>query len=195
MLLTHPTAINTRLRIRVPGRRPGRCSRRICGLRAARVFGRAFGPRRAWPVRGGDAADVLEGVASRPRPSTPRASSGRGWPRLPSGYRSTFIAARCVAAPVRSRWFPRTTRRWSRRRSRSRTPATYGRYDGRFRCSQRMSGTSSGRSTSRGSRTSRSRLDSGSRMGTVKSRSYRAHRRLASALRHLRQPEPMRQCA
>ncbi len=32
-------------------------------------------------------------------------------------------------------------------------------------------------------------------MGTVKSRSYRAHRRLASALRHLRQPDPMRQCA
>jgi RNA polymerase sigma factor (sigma-70 family) len=32
-------------------------------------------------------------------------------------------------------------------------------------------------------------------MGTVKSRSYRAHRRLASALRHLRQPEPMLQCA
>ncbi|MFZ0378734.1 MAG: sigma-70 family RNA polymerase sigma factor [Solirubrobacteraceae bacterium] len=31
--------------------------------------------------------------------------------------------------------------------------------------------------------------------GTVKSRSYRAHRRLASALSHLRQPEPMRQCA
>jgi RNA polymerase sigma factor (sigma-70 family) len=31
--------------------------------------------------------------------------------------------------------------------------------------------------------------------GTVKSRSYRAHRRLASALRHLRPPEPMRQCA
>ena len=32
-------------------------------------------------------------------------------------------------------------------------------------------------------------------MGTVKSRSYRAHRRLASALRHLRHPDPMRQCA
>jgi RNA polymerase sigma factor (sigma-70 family) len=32
-------------------------------------------------------------------------------------------------------------------------------------------------------------------MGTVKSRSYRAHRRLASALRHLRGPEPMSQCA
>jgi RNA polymerase sigma factor (sigma-70 family) len=32
-------------------------------------------------------------------------------------------------------------------------------------------------------------------MGTVKSRSYRAHRRLASALGHLRQPEPMRRCA
>jgi RNA polymerase sigma-70 factor (ECF subfamily) len=31
--------------------------------------------------------------------------------------------------------------------------------------------------------------------GTVKSRSYRAHRRLASALSHLRQPQPMYQCA
>jgi RNA polymerase sigma factor (sigma-70 family) len=31
--------------------------------------------------------------------------------------------------------------------------------------------------------------------GTVKSRSYRAHRRLASALSHLRQPAPMRHCA
>jgi RNA polymerase sigma factor (sigma-70 family) len=31
--------------------------------------------------------------------------------------------------------------------------------------------------------------------GTVKSRSYRAHRRLASALSHLRQPQPMSQCA
>ncbi len=31
--------------------------------------------------------------------------------------------------------------------------------------------------------------------GTVKSRSYRAHRRLASALSHLRQPQPMCQCA
>jgi RNA polymerase sigma factor (sigma-70 family) len=31
--------------------------------------------------------------------------------------------------------------------------------------------------------------------GTVKSRSYRAHRRLASALRHLRPSEPLRRCA